>query len=195
MAKVPRLSFLLLRVIWPASKDPVQFRPAKYGLHHEFTEACNTLNSQPHFQNFLGSIQSFEHPDPRDLGVFEIPREDQRNIKSITTGTVHAAQTATTTYYLGTHTGPPSQSTRSRTAATQVTGPSGFDLSFPRSLEDQGPKSLRFNLKPEVQMQESTEITAWTMNDDRVPSANLTGLHLMIAQDKDEIYLAFAIIH
>jgi hypothetical protein len=38
--------------------------------------------------------------------------------------------------------------------------------------------ALRFNLKPEVQMQESTEMTAWIMNDDRVPGANLTGLYV-----------------
>ena len=120
---------MLLRVIWPASKDPVQFRPAKYGLHHEFTEACNTLNSQPHFQNFLGSIQSFEHPDPRDLGVFEIPREDQKYVKSITPD--RACQPDCCDYPCG----PPSRGTRSRTA-TQVTGPSGFDLSLPRSLDE-----------------------------------------------------------
>ncbi|KAN0075608.1 hypothetical protein V8E54_006878 [Elaphomyces granulatus] len=50
----------------------------------------------------------------------------------------------------------------------------------------------RDKLRPHIQMEESAEMVAWIVNDHRPLAPNLKGRHLLIAQDEDEIYLAFA---
>jgi hypothetical protein len=89
--EITQEQFLLLRVVWPTPRTPLQFDPATYGLHQQFPQACAVLSTYPYFQNFLESIRAKAAAtphgpnDPMDLGVFELPSEAQRLIHSIAT--------------------------------------------------------------------------------------------------------------
>ncbi|KAN0074190.1 hypothetical protein V8E54_008127 [Elaphomyces granulatus] len=89
-SKITQEQFLLLKVVWPRRKTGLQFNPAAYGLRQQFAEAGRFLAAFPSFQRFLRSIQAdaavtkFQPNHPRDLGVFELVRQSQRDIHSYT---------------------------------------------------------------------------------------------------------------
>ena len=89
-SKITQEQFLLLKVVWPDRKDAQQFDLAAYGLRQQFTEACRVLTGFPDFQRFLHSIRAaavtkLQPNDPMYLGVFELVRQGQRDIRSYTT--------------------------------------------------------------------------------------------------------------
>jgi hypothetical protein len=191
---------LLLGVTWPASKD-VQLNT---GFIMELQQRVTSI-----------PIRGTCH-----LDVFEIPREDQRNIKSITTGTVHAVRDLLLIVLvlgqllkLPDHPGSirevwtkqllifvsllkaltikvPNVNSGCSPERITLTAKFNHDKYVPKTDGEilhsnkrvqailEVKPTLRFNLKLEVQMQESAEMVAWIMNDDRVPGANLTGRYV-----------------